>query len=156
MRDDIKILFTDLIKHLNLKKELLHTLLEKEKTVSHLIKYNNDTEDDVKKIIEDENYIIDEINAEDYNISHIRDEITRKYGFDFNKIFIKDYKSPEAEITDYKNEIMLHEQIINELIKLKKENHRNLVKYAEDLKIQIGELESIGRLRYVIKDLLSS
>ena len=156
MRDDIKTLFTDLIKHLNLKKELLHTLLEKEKTISSLLKYNNETEDDVKKIIEDENYIIDEINVEDYNISHIRDEITRRYGFDFKKIFIKGYKSAEDEIIDYKNEILIQEQIISDMIKLKKENNNNLENYADDLKVQIEELAGIERLRYVIKDLQSS
>jgi len=155
LRDDIKSLFIDLLKHLNLKRELLQSLLEKEKSVSHLIKYKNDIEDNVKKIIEDENCLIDEINVEDYNISQVRDEITSKCGFDFNKIFIKSYKPPEDEIRDYKNEILFHDKIINELIKIKKENNNNLEKYADDLKVQIWELESIERLKFVIKDLQS-
>jgi hypothetical protein len=155
LRADIKSLFIDLLKHLNLKRELLHLLLEKEKSISYLIKYKNHIEDNVKKIIEDENDLIDEINVEDYSISQVRDEITRKCGFDFNKIFIKGYKPSEDEIMDYKNEILLHEQIINELIKIKKENNDNLEKYADDLKVQIWELESIERLRFVIKDLQS-
>ena len=155
MRDDIKSLFIDLLKHLNLKKELLQSLLEKEKSVSYFIKYKNDIEDNVKKIIENENHLIEEINVEDYNISQVRDEITHKCGFDFNKIFIKSYKPPEDEIADYKNEILLHDEIINELIKIKKENNNNLEKYADDLKVQIWELESIERLKFVIKDLQS-
>ena len=156
LRDDIQSLFIDLLKHLNLKRELLHSLLEKEESIAYFIKYKNDIEDNVKKIIEDENYLIDEINVEDYNISQVRDEITRKCGFDFNKIFIKGYKSSEDEIIDYKKEILLHDQIINDLIKIKNENNNNLEKYAGDLKVQIWELENIERLRFVIKDLQSS
>lgn len=156
MRDDIKSLFTDLIKHLNLKSKLLHSILEKEKNISYLIKFKNDIEDSVKEIIEEENHFIEEINVEDYNISQIRDEITRKFGFDFNKILVKGYKSSEDEIIDYKNKILLHEQIINDLSKIKKENNNNLEKYANDLKIHIWELENIERLKFVIKDLQSS
>jgi hypothetical protein len=156
LRDDIKSLFIALLKHLDLKKELLHSLLEKEKSISYLIKHNSDIEDDVKKIIEDENYLIDEINVEDYNISQIRDEITHKFSFDFNKIFVKGYFTSEDKIIDYKNEILLHEKIIKDLIKLKKDNNKSLEKYTHDLKVQIWELESIERLRFVIKDLQSS
>ena len=158
MRDDIKSLFTDLQNRLNLKKELLRLLLEKEESVSNIIKtkYRDDTEDSIKKIIEYENDLIDEIKLADYNISQIRDEITRKSGFDFDKIFIKNYKPPEVEITDYKKEILLHEQIMGELIKIKKENNNHLENYADDLKVQIRELGSIERLRFVIKDLRAS
>ena len=155
MRDDIKSLFIDLLKHLNLKRELLHTLLEKEKSVSNIIKYNNDIDDSIKKIIEDENDLIDEINVEDYNISQIKDEVIRKSGFDFNKIFFAGYKPTEIEIADYKKEILLHEQIINDMIKLKKENNNYLENYTNDLKVQIRELEAIERLKFVIKDLRS-
>ena len=156
MRDDIKSLFADLLKHLNLKSELLHSLLEKEKSISNLLKYTNDIEDSIKKIIDDENSLIAEIDVEDYNISHIRDEITRRYGFDFNKISINGYKPSEDEIADYKKEILLHKQIITDLIKFKKENNSYLEKCSDDLKVQVSELESIERLRYVIKDLQSS
>jgi len=155
LRDDIKSLFIDLLKHLNLKRELLHTLLEKEKSVSNIIKYNNDIDDSIKKIIEDENDLIDEINVEDYNISQIKDEVIRKSGFDFNKIFFAGYKPTEIEIADYKKEILLHEQIINDMIKLKKENNNYLENYTNDLKVQIRELEAIERLKFVIKDLRS-
>ena len=159
LRDDIESLFIDLLKHLYLKKELLHSLLEKEKSVFFLIKDNNerknDIEKNVKKIIEDENDLIEEINVEDYNISQIRDQIRRKYSFGFDKIFLKGYTTSEDKIINYKNEILLHEEIIKELIKLKKENNDRLEKYADDLKVQIWELESIERLRFVIKDLQS-
>jgi hypothetical protein len=156
LRDDVKSLFIDLLKRLNLKKELMHSILEKEKTISSLIKYKTHIEDNVKKIIEDENHLIDEINVEDYNISQIRDAITRKYGFDFNKIFVKGYKSTEEEISDYKKEILLHERIINELVKIKTENNKNLEAYADDLNVQIWELENIERLKFVIKNPQSS
>jgi hypothetical protein len=164
LRDDIKSLFTDLLNRLDLKKELLHSLLEKEKTIFFLIKDSNDRKNDckndieesVKKIIEDENDLIEEINVEDYNIAQIRDEIRRKYSFGFDKIFAKGYTTSEAEIIDYKNEILLHEGIIKELVKLKKDNNDRLEKYADDLNVQICELAGIERLRYVIKDLQSS
>jgi cell division protein FtsB len=156
LRDDIKSLFEALLKHLELKKKLLNSLIEKEKDISYLIKYNSNIEDNIKKLIEDEDHLIDEINVEDYNISQIRDEITHKSGFDFNKIFHKGYRDPENEIIDYKKEIMLHEKMINDLIKFKKENNDQLEKYADDLKVQIHELNSIERLKYVIKDLQSS
>jgi len=156
LRDDIKSLFTGLLKHLDLKKELLLLFLEKEKAISSIIKHKNDMEAGVKKIIEDENCLIDEINVEDYNISRIKDEVSRKSGFDFNKVLAKDYKSSEHEIINYKKEILLHEQIMGELIKIKNENNKYLEKYTDDLKLQVSELESIERLRFVIKDLRSS
>lgn len=164
LRDDIKSLFTDLLNRLDLKKELLHSLLEKEKTIFFLIKESNDRKNDckndieesVKKIIEDENDLIEEINVEDYNIAQIREEIRRKYSFGFDKIFLKGYTTSEAEIIDYKNKILLHEGIIKELVKLKKDNNDRMEKYAADLNVQICELAGIERLRYVIKDLQSS
>ncbi|MCL1833575.1 MAG: hypothetical protein FWG49_03640 [Leptospirales bacterium] len=164
LRDDIKSLFTDLLNRLDLKKELLHSLLEKEKTIFFLIKDSNDRKNDckndieesVKKIIEDENDLIEEINVEDYNIAQIREEIRRKYSFGFDKIFAKNYTTSEVEIIDYKNKILLHEGIIKELVKLKKDNNDRMEKYAADLNVQICELAGIERLRYVIKDLQSS
>jgi hypothetical protein len=149
LRDDIKDLFDGLFKLLDSKKNLLNNLLENEKSASDLIKYRNDAEDDLLKIIEHETEIIEKINVEDFNISQIRDQISRRYSLDFDKILNKDYSTSEKEILDYRNEILQHHNLISEIIILKKENSSSMNKTRNDLEVQISELERMGRLKII-------
>ena len=156
MRDDVKDLFNNLLKHLDSKKILLNNLLENEKSASDLLKYRNDAEDDLLRIIEDETASIDEINIIDYDISQIKDEINRRYSIDFDKIFKKNYYTSEPEIINYKDEVLLHEDILNRIIILKKQNNILMENDQEDLKIQIDELERMSKLKIInSKDLQS-
>jgi hypothetical protein len=157
LRDDVKVFFYDLQKLLESKQRLLNSLLENEKSASDLIKNRNDAEDDILKIIENETALIEEINIIDYDISKIKDEITRRYAFDFNKLFRKDYITSEAEIMNFRNEVLFHKKIINEIVALKKENNSTMNKSHKDLELQISELERMGRIKIVFpKDLRSS
>ncbi len=157
MRDDVKDLFCDLLCRLESKTKLLYDLLQNEKSASDLIKNRNDAEDKILEIIESETALIDEINAEDFNISQIRDEITRKYRFDFNKLCRKDYSTSETEILHYMKEVNLHETIIDEILSLKKQNNIRMENTRDDLQIQISELERMSRIKIVLpKDLRSS
>jgi len=156
LRDDVKDLFNNLLKHLDSKKILLNNLLENEKSASDLLKYRNDAEDDLLRIIEDETASIDEINIIDYDISQIKDEINRRYSIDFDKIFKKNYYTSEPEIINYKDEVLLHEDILNRIIILKKQNNILMENDQEDLKIQIDELERMSKLKIInSKDLQS-
>lgn len=157
MRDDLKDLFDDLLKHLDSKKILLNTLLDNEKSASDLIKYRNDAEDDLLKIIEHEAEIIERINVEDYNISQIRDQISRRYTLNFDQISNADYCTSEKEILNYRNEILQHQNLVSEIIILKKENNSSMNKTRNDLELQISELERMGRMKIIYpKDLRSS
>ncbi len=157
MRDDVKVLFNDLMTQLNSKRILLNSLLENEKSASDLIKYRNDAEDDLLKIVEQSAALIDEINVADYNVSQIRDDITRRYSFDFSRIFMKDFKTSENEILNYKNEILQHGEILDSILALKKGNSLSLEKSQKDLEIQISELERMSRFELVVsKDPQSS
>jgi hypothetical protein len=157
LRDDVKALFADLQKHLDSKKILLNSLLKNEKSASDLIKNRNDAEDALLKIIEYATDLIDEINIEDYNISKIKDEISRRYGLDFNKIFRNDFYTSENEIMSFKNEVLLQEEIIIKIIVLKKRNNFLMNKNQDDLRTQISELERMRRIEIIIpKDLQSS
>lgn len=149
MRDDLKNLFDKLLEHLYSKKKLLNTLLENEKSASDLIKYRNDAEDDLLKIIENEAELIDRINIEDYNISRIRDQISRRFSLDFDKILNNDYSTSEKEILNYRNEIIMHQKIISEIIILKKENNSIMNKTRDELEVQIDELERMGRIKII-------
>lgn len=157
MRDDVKAAFIKLIDNLKSKTKLLNLLLEKEKAASDLIKNRNDAEDDILEIIDFETTLISEINVEDYHISRIRDDVISKYRFDFNKIFKKNYTTTVPEILNYKKEIQLHEQILEEIICIKNQNNLKLTAYHQDLKIQISELERMAKIKIIYpKDLRSS
>ncbi len=157
MRDDVKRLFYNLLELLESKKKLLLSLLENEKSASDLLKNRNDAEDDILKIIENETSLIEEINIIDYEISKIKDEISRRYAFNFDQIFRKDYITSEAEIMNFRNEVHYQQKIINEIIILKKENNSTMNKTQKDLELQISELERMGRIKIVFpKDLRSS
>lgn len=156
MRDDVKALFDDLLKHLDLKTILLNSFLESEKSASDLIKYRNDAEDDILKIIENESRLIDEINLEDYNISQIKDLIIRKYSFDFDRIFKDGFNTSEPEIIDYKNKIIQQKKIIEYILILKKRNNLSMDNTQADLQTQISELERMSKFKIVFpKDLQS-
>ena len=157
MRDDVKRFFDDLSTHLHSKKLLLKSLLEFEKSASDLIKNRNDADDEILKIIEEETAFINEINVEDYNISQIKDEINRRYKIDLNLIFRSGYHTEETEIVNFKNELLLHEEILKEIADLKTMNNIYLENYHKDLKIQISELERIRSIKmFLPKDLRSS
>ncbi len=157
MRDDVKDLFNDLLLHLDSRKKLLNLLLENEKATADFLKNRNDAEDDILIIIETQTSLIDEINIEDYNISQIKDEINRKYNFDMNKVFREGFHTSEFLIMKYRNEILLHEVIINRIIALKKQNLIFMEKKQKDLKTDIIELERMNKLKIVIpKDLQHS
>jgi len=149
LRDDVKDLFNNLINSLKLKTNLLNSLLENEKSASDLIKNRNDAEDDILKIIDSQTDLIEEINVEDFNISRIRDEIIRKYRFDFNKIFQNKFTTTSGEILNYKKEIMLHNEITDKIQILKKSNNTQMVNNQIDLEKQISELERIGKIQIV-------
>ncbi len=157
MRGDLKDLFTNLMARLDSKKLLLNSLLENEKSASDLIKNRNDAEDNILKIIENETDIIEEINVFDYYISQTKDEISRRYNLDFDKLFRKEYQTPEIEFLNYRNEIILHRTILDEIIVLKKKNNLLMDNSLKDLEIQISELERLDRIQMIIpKDLQSS
>lgn len=156
MRDDVKTLFTDLLKYLDSKKILLNTLLENENSASDLIKNRNDAEDDILKIIENETALIDEINVADYSISMLKDEISRKYNFDFNKVFRSNYCTSEEIIMDFRNKVLLHKKIISEIIVLKKKNNFLMNKNQKDLEVQISELERMGKIEIIFPKGLQS
>lgn len=157
MRDDVKHLFHDLLTHLNLKKTLLNSFLVNEKSASDLIKLRNDAENEMLKIIELETSLIENINIEDYYISQLKDEITRQYSIDFCKISKHDYFTTENEIMEYKDEILVHDELIKKITVLKNINTELIEKNHADLKIQISDLERMSRLKIVLpKDLQSS
>jgi len=156
LRDDVKTLFTDLLKYLDSKKILLNTLLENENSASDLIKNRNDAEDDILKIIENETALIDEINVADYSISMLKDEISRKYNFDFNKVFRSNYCTSEEIIMDFRNKVLLHKKIISEIIVLKKKNNFLMNKNQKDLEVQISELERMGKIEIIFPKGLQS
>ena len=156
MRDDVKTLFTDLLKYLDSKKILLNTLLENENSASDLIKNRNDAEDDILKIIENETALIDEINVADYSISMLKDEISRKYNFDFNKVFRSNYCTSEELIMEFRNKVLLHKEIISEIIVLKKKNNFSMIKNQKDLEVQISELERMGKIDIIFPKGLQS
>jgi len=157
LRDDVKERFDTLISLLDSKTKLLQLLLVNEKSVSDLIKNENGTEDEILKITEYQWELIESIELEDYNISRLTDEITGKYKLDFNKILSAGCSQSETEFTIYKNEILLHRNIINEIIDLKSRNNALVDTSQDDLKVQIAELERIGKLRLILpKDLQSS
>lgn len=157
MRGDVKNLFEDLVKNLELKTKLLNSLLENEKTASDLLKNRYDAEDDILKITDYESALIDEINAEDFHISQMRDEIIRKYRFDFTKIFKTEFNTTNSEILNYKKEIQIHEDILDKILFLKKQNIVQMEIGQNDLNQQVTELERIGKIKIVFpKDLRSS
>jgi len=157
LRDDVRDLFSDLVCRLKSKTKLLYNLLENEKSASDLIKNRNDAEDEILEIIESETALIDEINVEDFYISQIRDEITRRYSFDFNRLFRKDYSTNDAEIINYRNEILLHDTIIDEVLSLKKQNNIKMESTRDDFQIQISELERMRKIKIIFpKDPQSS
>lgn len=149
MRDDVRGLFCDLLNCLESKTALLNSLLAKEKALSDLIKNCNDEEDEIVNIINSEAVLIDEINAADYNISQIRDEIIRNYRFDFNKILNKNFKTENTEIINYRNSVLLHEDIMNEIISCKKQNNFKMKIYQNDLQTQISELERMSKIKII-------
>ena len=156
MRDDVKDLFCDLLNGLQSKSALLNSLLVKEQALSELIKSSNDEEDEILNIINSEAALIDEINAADYNISQIRDEIIRNYRFDFNKILNKKFKTENTEIIKYRNSVLIHEDIMNEIISYKKQNNLKMEAYQQDLQTQISELERMSKIKIIYpKDLRS-
>jgi len=157
LRVDVKDLFDLLLLHLDSKTILLRSLLENEKSASDLIKNRYDAEDELLKIIENETSLIDEINVLDFYISRARDEIIRKYGFDFNKIFADNYRTSETEIINYKKLFLLHHKLLHEIVELKKQNNLMMEKFQEDVKLQIFELERMSKLEIILpKDLQSS
>jgi len=157
LRGDVKNLFEDLVKNLELKTKLLNSLLENEKTASDLLKNRYDAEDDILKITDYESALIDEINAEDFHISQMRDEIIRKYRFDFTKIFKTEFNTTNSEILNYKKEIQIHEDILDKILFLKKQNIVQMEIGQNDLNQQVTELERIGKIKIVFpKDLRSS
>lgn len=157
LRDDLKEFFNDLLKHLDLKKILLIDFLENEKSASDLIKYKNDAEDDILKIIEYESELIDAINVEDFYISESKDRITRKFNFNFDRIFEKGCYVEETEIINFRDEIIYQKSIIEEIINLKKQNNLSMDKKRDYFKNQISELERMRKFKVIFpKDLQSS
>ncbi|PKL18999.1 MAG: hypothetical protein CVV49_03115 [Spirochaetae bacterium HGW-Spirochaetae-5] len=156
MRDDVRDLFCGLLNGLESKTALLNSLLVKEKALSELIKSSNDEDDEILNIINSAAALIDEINAADYSISQIRDEIIRKYRFDFNKILNKNFKTENTEIINYRNSVLLHEDLMNEIISYKKQNNLKMEAYQQDLQVQISELERMSKIKIIYpKDLRS-
>jgi SMC interacting uncharacterized protein involved in chromosome segregation len=157
LRDDVKDLFSDLISSLEFKRKLLNTLLEKEKALSDLIKSNNDTEDDILKIIDSVSALIDGINAIDYNISQLRDEITRKFRLDFDKISRQDHISEKVEFINYRKLINHNKDIIDQIISSRKQNNIKMESAKKELQNQISELERMSKIQIIYpKDLQSS
>lgn len=157
MRDDVKDIFNNLLKHLESKKLLLNSILQKEKTASDLIKNRNDAEDEILKIIESESELIEEIDVEDFNISRIKDELFRKYKLDFNKVLHDKHFSKDQVIIKLNREFSLLDETLNEIINLKKQNNTRMDSNQKDLELQISELERMDRLILKLpKDLQSS
>ncbi len=156
MRDDVKGLFCDLVNCLESKTALLKKLLVKEKDLSDLIKNSHDEEEEILNIINSAAELIEQINSADFNISEIRDKIIRNYRFDFNKVLKKNFTSENSEIINYRNSVLLHEDIMNEIISYKKQNNLKMGTSQKDLQTQISELERMSKIRIVYpKDLRS-
>lgn len=152
MRDDLRDFFTGLLEHLDLKTTLLDSFLKNEKSVSDLLKYKTDNEDEIQKIIESESLLIDEINVEDYNISRYKDQIIQNYRFDFEKISNRNYNTTEPGILQYREKIQCHKKILDEIIDLKNRNNFLMDKNRDYLKTQINELERIRSIEIIYPD----
>ena len=156
LRDDVKVLFNKILENLDLKRILLNSFLKDEKSASDLIKNRNDADDEILKIIEHENDLIDEINTADFNISQIKDELLRRYRFDLDQISKRDHDTSKPEIIKYINEVSIQRDMVNEIIELKKQNNRFMETDQKDLKNQINELERMGKFEIIYpKDLQS-
>lgn len=157
MRADVQEIFNELTRLLNTKKNLLNILLDREKKISDLLKYRYDPEDEILKIIDEESELIEKISSGEFNITCLKDQLSLKYNFDFGKISQKNYTSPETEIMQAKDLVQTIHNLTTDLLNLKHSNNSRMNESMKKLKVQIDELERMGRIKIIYpKDLQSS
>ena len=149
MRDDIKELFEALLLHLDDKIRYTGSLLENVKLVSCCIKSRTDNKDEILKIVNRNNDLIDKINVEDYDISAIKDEFTRRFSLDTEKFFSDTGCLPEKEIAAYREKIYHLEKLFRGITEINRENYTDMINEADDLKQQISELARMSRINII-------
>ncbi len=157
MRDDVREYFSLLLEHLEKKTELLTTLVFEEKNLSSILKYSRDHDDEILSLIGKESSIIEMIDAEDFEISRIRDIIIHKSGLDFDKILTPGYNSDKDGINRYREKVLNINKILENFRSLREENNVIMDDMLKDIQIQADELSRMCRLRYTLpKGLRSS
>lgn len=149
MRDDVKKIFNVLLTHLDEKIRYTNNLLENVKQISCLIDNRRDNEDDILKIINQNNNLIDKINIQDFNISHLKDEVSRRYSLDLEKIFRDPLYISETEILECRKKILHLKDLTRQITCLNQQNSNDMINEIDDLKQQISELNRMSRLSLI-------
>jgi len=149
LRDDVKKLFDELLTLLDEKTHYLNNLFENGICISRLINQKTDNEGEILKVFNKNNDLIDKIDINDFNISEIKDELTRRYLFDFEKILSDICLNPESEIMGFRERVMKHKSLISEILFINERNYNDMNDTGNDLKQQISEIRRIERIRFI-------
>ena len=149
MRDDLKMLFPNLAKLYKKKFDLLNDLFTRQIEARYRLEAND--VDSVLNSVSYDNYIIEQINALDYDISHLNDKIRAMIGLkpqDYDDII---NNNPDFLIVSIKK---MREEIGAKMVSIANERDgllKSMKEKADELSKDIGDL-SIMKNLIIIKE----